>query len=166
MTITYQQGDATRPVGDGTRIIAHICNDVGAWGSGFVVALSRRSPLPEMAYRIWFKNPEHYSEPFALGSVQLAGFDTHNVLVANMIAQRGVRHHPAAPPAVDYAALHRCLHRLGAQAVKRDCFSVHMPRIGCGLGGGDWGAVETLITANLVERYGIQVTVYDLEAGA
>lgn len=36
-TIEHLQGDATRrPVGPGPKIIAHICNDVGGWGRGFV----------------------------------------------------------------------------------------------------------------------------------
>jgi O-acetyl-ADP-ribose deacetylase (regulator of RNase III) len=38
--------------------------------------------------------------------------------------------------------------------------SVHMPRIGCGLAGGDWSRVEPLILRRLVER-GVAVTVYD-----
>jgi hypothetical protein len=40
--IAYHVGDATMPVGDGPKILVHICNNIGAWGRGFVVALSRR----------------------------------------------------------------------------------------------------------------------------
>ena len=36
------KGDATRPQASGPKIIAHICNDLGGWGKGFVVAISRR----------------------------------------------------------------------------------------------------------------------------
>jgi O-acetyl-ADP-ribose deacetylase (regulator of RNase III) len=43
-------------------------------------------------------------------------------------------------------------HELGA--------SVHMPRIGCGLAGGDWSKVEPLITRRLTDK-GIAVYVYD-----
>ena len=46
MPIQYRTGDATRPEGDGPKIIAHICNDVGAWGKGFVLALSKRWNTP------------------------------------------------------------------------------------------------------------------------
>jgi hypothetical protein len=38
--------------------------------------------------------------------------------------------------------------------------SVHMPRIGCGLAGGNWSRVEPLVTERLVRR-GLAVTVYD-----
>lgn len=42
MTIHYLKGDATNPVGPGPKIIAHICNDIAAWGKGFVLAVSMR----------------------------------------------------------------------------------------------------------------------------
>lgn len=54
MSIEYLRGDATVPCkSDGIRIIAHICNDCGGWGSGFVVAISRRWSEPESQYRKW-----------------------------------------------------------------------------------------------------------------
>jgi hypothetical protein len=33
MAIVSLTGDATRPVGRGTNIIAHVCNDHGRWGT-------------------------------------------------------------------------------------------------------------------------------------
>ncbi len=51
--ITYIKGDATCPQGKGAKLIAHIGNDLGGWGKGFVVAISRRWPEPEKAYRKW-----------------------------------------------------------------------------------------------------------------
>ncbi len=63
--IQYVKGDATNPAGPGSKIIVHICNDVGGWGKGFVVALSNRWPEPEKQYREWFKSKEN----FALGEV-------------------------------------------------------------------------------------------------
>ncbi len=38
MNINYITGDATRPAGPGPHIIVHVCNDIGEWGRGFVVA--------------------------------------------------------------------------------------------------------------------------------
>jgi hypothetical protein len=34
LELSYVEGDATDPIGDGPRIIAHVCNDVGAWAEG------------------------------------------------------------------------------------------------------------------------------------
>lgn len=40
--IIYLKGDATNPIAKGNKIIAHICNDAGGWGKGFVLAISRK----------------------------------------------------------------------------------------------------------------------------
>ncbi len=45
--MSYVQGDATQPEDTGPRILVHVCNDVGAWGRGFVLAVSRRWATPE-----------------------------------------------------------------------------------------------------------------------
>jgi hypothetical protein len=44
--LRYIVGDATAPE-DRPAVIAHVCNDVEAWGKGFVLALSRRWKAPE-----------------------------------------------------------------------------------------------------------------------
>lgn len=45
--IEYIKADATLPQSEGTIIITHICNDIGGWGKGFVLALSKRWKAPE-----------------------------------------------------------------------------------------------------------------------
>lgn len=45
--IKYVIGDATEPQGTGRKIIAHVCNDCGGWGAGFVLALSAKDYRPE-----------------------------------------------------------------------------------------------------------------------
>jgi len=49
--LRFIKGDATSPQAKGVKIIAHICNDLGKWGKGFVMAVSARWPEPEAAYR-------------------------------------------------------------------------------------------------------------------
>ncbi|MGA3490465.1 hypothetical protein ACK8GG_20940, partial [Micromonosporaceae bacterium DT55] len=49
------KGDATSPQAKGRKVIAHICNDLGGWGKGFVLAISRRWPEPERDYRAWHR---------------------------------------------------------------------------------------------------------------
>ncbi len=53
--IKYIKGDATSPQAKGTKIIAHICNDLGGWGKGFVLAISKRWKEPESSYRKWHR---------------------------------------------------------------------------------------------------------------
>ena len=43
-TIKYLLGDATSPDLSTRPLIAHICNDIGAWGKGFVVPLGQKYP--------------------------------------------------------------------------------------------------------------------------
>lgn len=162
--ISYFTGNAVFPRGDGQKIIAHIVNDEGKWGSGFVLALSRRWREPEECYRMWCEVPTNL--PWCqggglplLGNVQFVPTGP-GLTVANMMAQRGVRHDPRAPRAVRYEALAQCLGKVGRQAQDTGA-SIHMPRIGCGLGGGEWAVVEIIIRA-AVDADGLTVTVYDL----
>ena len=62
MEILYIKGDATAPIGSGVKVITHICNDIGGWGKGFVLALSKKmenagrslSPVVQITGRIYF----------------------------------------------------------------------------------------------------------------
>lgn len=153
--ITYVRGDATVPSVKGVKIVAHVCNDIGGWGKGFVLALSRRWPEPEAAYRAWHRG--RAANDFALGALQLVQVEPY-VWVANMIGQRGVRTGSKGVP-VRYEAIDAALARLAGPARELGA-SVHMPRIGCGLAGGTWSRVEPLVVERLVRR-GVAVTVYD-----
>jgi O-acetyl-ADP-ribose deacetylase (regulator of RNase III) len=157
--IIYIRGDATVPSVKGAKVIAHVCNDIGGWGKGFVLALSRRWPEPEAAYRAWHR--DRAKNDFGLGAVQLVQVDPH-VWVANMVGQRGIRTGSKGVP-VRYEAIDTALGRLADQVIELGA-SVHMPRIGCGLAGGTWSRIEPLITERLVKR-GISVTVYDRGEG-
>ncbi|MFF3662371.1 macro domain-containing protein [Streptomyces olivochromogenes] len=153
--ITYVRGDATAPSVKGVKLIAHVCNDIGGWGKGFVLALSRRWPEPEAAYRAWHRDRAH--NDFGLGAAQFVQVEKY-VWVANLIGQRGIRTGSKGVP-VRYEAIDTGLAHLATKAAELDA-SVHMPRIGCGLAGGNWSRVEPLIVRRLVER-GVAVTVYD-----
>lgn len=149
--IQYLIGDATYPVGDGNKIIAHICNDVGKWGKGFVLAISKRWPRSREQF--------HYlasRRSLMLGMVQLVRVEK-SIWVANMVAQRNIISHNGVPP-IRYNALLECLKHVGVQAHQLSA-SIHMPRIGCGLAGGKWEKIEPLITDWLP---GTRVYVYDL----
>lgn len=77
-----------------------------------------------------------------------------------MIGQRGIKTGSSGPP-VRYEAIAAGLAKVAEKARELNA-SVHMPRIGCGLAGGDWSKVEPLIEQTLVST-GVAVTVYDFE---
>jgi len=155
--IIYIKGDATCPQAKGMKLICHVCNDIGGWGKGFVLALSRRWQQPEELYRAWYAG--RTGEDFGLGAVQFVEVEPY-IWVANMVAQRGTKTGSSGPP-IRYKALTECLRRVGERAGELKA-SVHMPRIGCGLAGGKWSLVEPIIEECLV-RQGLSVTIYDFD---
>jgi len=153
--IKLLKGDATVPQAKGCKIIAHVCNDQGGWGKGFVLAISARWKEPERAYRDWYR--QRSENDFQLGAVQFIQVDP-TIWVANMIGQHGMKTGSKGPP-IRYPAIEACLTKVLAKAQELAA-SVHMPRIGCGLAGGKWEVIEPLITQTLCAN-DIAVTVYD-----
>ena len=154
MQINYIHGDATQPNGDTNKIIVHICNDIGGWGKGFVMALSRRWKAPEKEYRNWYQSQEN----FALGEVQFVQVEP-NLWIANLIGQHKIYRSKSGEPPIRYEAVRTGMKKVAEQA-KNLGTAVHMPRIGCGLAGGKWEHIEPIILEELIEK-GIEVTVYD-----
>jgi O-acetyl-ADP-ribose deacetylase (regulator of RNase III) len=153
--IVNLKGDATDPRGDGPRIVAHVVNDkTPTWGAGFALAVRRKWPAAQEDFQHWAR-----SDPrnLALGNTHRFHVQSE-ISVFHMVGQHG--YGPSAKPRIRYQALHRCLTQL-ADAAHSGRASVHMPRIGCGEAGGDWGIVSELIDEALCKQ-GVTVTVYDL----
>lgn len=148
MAIHYIKGDATYPRGEGTKIICHICNDIGAWGAGFVLALSRKWDEPEETYREMDKS---------LGNVSMVEVED-GILVANMVAQHGIYPDQNGTPPIRYSALRKCLISVNELAVRINA-SLHMPRIGSGLAGGRWEDIAKIIE----ETARVNIYIYDLK---
>ena len=152
--IEYLTGDATSPVGEGKKIITHICNDIGGWGKGFVLAISKRWKEPELQYKKWYKSKEN----FELGQVQFVEV-SNGITIANIIGQRDIKTAKAGTPPIRYEAVRKGLAHVAKRANEIQA-PVHMPRIGCGLAGGKWEEIEKIIKEELSSQ-GIKVFVYD-----
>jgi O-acetyl-ADP-ribose deacetylase (regulator of RNase III) len=153
LEIKYVTGDATKPEGKGVKIIVHCNNAQGAWGAGFVLALSKRWRAPERQYVASIRNGS-----LKLGEVQLVKVEK-DIIVANLVGQNLYPSGPDRIPLI-YAALEKGLEQLAGLITKEDT-TVHMPRIGAGLAGGSWERIEKIIIQTLVTK-GFNVTVYDL----
>lgn len=171
MPLTYTTGDATQPQGGGPQLLIHCCNDEGGWGSGFVLALNRRFGTgpgsPRHAYRTWHHQGLHpqASGPFELGHIQTVTVDDSllsSLHVINMIGQhKTINSLPkGAGPPIRYDALKAALRRVRQKAIQLKA-SVHAPRFGAGLAGGNWHRIEQLIDQQLTS-HNIDVTIYDL----
>ena len=155
MPVNYIEGDATLPAGDVNKVIVHICNDIGKWGRGFVLAISKRWPEPEQEYRRAFMG----GKSLGLGDVQFISV-SDNITVANLVGQHGIkRKYSTGEPPVRYDAIRNGLERVSAYSKEHNA-SVHMPRIGCGLAGGTWEMIEPIILETLVSN-NVSSIVYD-----
>jgi O-acetyl-ADP-ribose deacetylase (regulator of RNase III) len=172
MALKYIKGDVTKVQSTGgLRILVHIANNRGGWGSGVVLHISRRWPEPEKAYRTWALSESN----FVLGQVQMVSVDDEygKLYVANMVAQDGFVN-SYRPRAVDYDALRECLNQVDEwvksflyvkslmwRGKEKPTISIHMPAlIGCGLGGGDKATIEKIIEETIGQY---DVFAYELE---
>lgn len=156
MKIHYIKGDATDPLIKGNKIIVHVCNDIGGWGKGFVMAISKRWKLPEDHYRQWHKSNENFN----LGEVQFVQVE-EELWVANLIGQHKTNKDENGNAPIRYEAVLLGLEKVSLFAVENNA-SVHMPRIGCGLAGGTWDKIEPLINQSLIHN-NIDTYVYDFD---
>lgn len=81
-----------RPLGH--KVIAHVCNNVGAWGAGFTRALDKRWPY----HRVSGFSPRFMYEAASkiasleLSTVMFVPMINERITVANMICQEWDRH--------------------------------------------------------------------------
>ena len=164
--IHYIYGDATFPeriTPNKKNLIVHIVNDVGAWGAGFVLSISRRWTKPEYTYKAnW--TTKH------LGDIDIIQVE-QNIAVVNLFGQKGIRTRSfyggsvlqrrrqiSLQPPVRYDAIKLGLSKLKALIKGRTDIAIHMPKIGCGLAGGDWSIISKIIEVTLSD---VDVYVYE-----
>ena len=153
--INYLIGDATQPKITDNKIIVHICNDIGAWGKGFVMAISKRWKEPEKEYRNWFKNQGNFS----LGQIQFIKVE-NDIWIANLIGQHKINKDENGNAPIRYDAIKVGLNKV-AEFAKENNATVHMPRIGCGLAGGTWDKIEPILKETLLKNE-VATYVYDI----
>jgi O-acetyl-ADP-ribose deacetylase (regulator of RNase III) len=113
------------------------------------MAVSKRWPETRERYLEWYNDRAEDDNAFKLGNVQVIPVEKY-IWVVNMVAQRGIKTGSNGVP-IRYPALKSCLEKVAEfiQTIQDMPVSVHMPRIGCGLAGGKWEAVEPLIVETL-----------------
>ncbi len=129
-------------------IIAHGCNAQGVMGSGVAKGIREKFPT---AYRYYQYQAESGLE---LGDVQIVSVVPKTLYVANLITQEfygtsGNRY-------VSYDAVDECFDNLFARNIPKQI--VNIPKIGAGLGGGDWSVIESIIESRM-KQYKNQVVI-------
>lgn len=126
-------------------IIAHGVNCRGAFGSGIAGQIARLFPFAKVAYLEKFKR-----EGWRPGEVQIAQSDDEapSKIIANCATQLN---YGSTGVYVDYEAIGIAMSKVLDFADEHH-FSVAIPRIGCGLAGGQWKIVSNIIQQCLQER--------------
>lgn len=150
--IKIEFGDATKPQGKGTKIIAQVVNTSAALGIGFGKSLTKNYPDVKSELKKWKQN----KDKFKLGNSQLlrVSMDTY---VFQMLAQNGLRAKDGET-LLDYPSLKQCLSDLREKAQQLNG-DVYMPLIGSGQARGKWEIIEGLVYSELVNQ-NVNVTIY------
>ena len=144
----YHKGDLFEYIKthEGPFIIPHIVNNIGAWGSGFVVPLGKNFPEAKEYYLQWANL--HGTIGNMLGNSQLV--KVGNVYVWNMCAQDGIMSHSTGDRSkvndkpIRYAALVKCMQDLNTAKVDIGA-EIVCPKFGSDRAGGNWDFIEELI---------------------
>lgn len=163
--ITIINGSIEAALNDDNIVIAHIVNSQGGWGAGVSGVITKMCINAERMYRGWFSTKKHvmdlYLPEFKLGNVQFVlGDDNRKIFYANMLAQNGYMSETNKHP-LNLDALGKALIKLCEFAKSRGLI-IHMPKIGSGLGGGNWDQVYELVD-NITDSYGLKVVIYDYQ---
>lgn len=137
--------------------IPHVCNDVGGFGSGFVVALSNWNRTPENDYRKYCAETEQFcsGDPsMRLGKTVFSRILVNEnllVIVANMIAQHLMGADEEGLSCIRYCALAHCMTEvrksvlLARMKEQKPHVEMYSPRFGSGLAGGSQVVIESMI---------------------
>lgn len=125
-------------------IIAHGCNARGVMGSG--VALAVKEKYPE-AYRVYRQYCE--DEPNILGHYMFVAVSP-TLAIANLITQSSFGRDPNVRY-VSYDAVDDAFKDL-SQIAKNSNLTIHIPKIGAGLGNGDWNVISAIIESRCKDR--------------
>ncbi|MFP5041627.1 ImmA/IrrE family metallo-endopeptidase [Parasediminibacterium sp. JCM 36343] len=152
--ITLEFGDATKPRGEGVKIIAQVVNTSGGLGLGFGKSLSKNFPLVKTELQKWQEDKSR----FKLGQTNTFRVEK-DIYICQMLAQKGLFEKNGEIP-LKYPSLRDCLIELSDYALEIGA-TVHMPMIGAGQAKGDWNMIMGIIHDELIGK-NIKVSIYML----
>jgi O-acetyl-ADP-ribose deacetylase (regulator of RNase III) len=157
--IVYRQGDVVQAFENGeVDVLIHQCNAQGVMGSGIARQIKERLRSAYEAYRSQYE--ENGNKLYLADVVGAVGFKRANQrkhgTVLNVVGQD--KYVDRTKCNTNYAALGKGLLSCLEWIEKDDVIA--MPKIGAGLGGGDWRIIEALIESAFE---GYTVYVYTLE---
>lgn len=160
--ISYIKGNMFEHLPQRFLVIPHVCNDLGAWGSGFVIPLAQQFPEAKARYLRAFTRSakDRAMAQIELGWTQIVECRV-GVWVCNMVAQHGVGSDENGRPPLRYSVLAHCMESVAVLALAEQA-EIHAPKFGAGLAGGNWDFIAQLIREIWVDR-GLKVMIYHLD---
>lgn len=126
-------------------ILVHGVNCRGRMGSGIALAISKRYPQVYKSY-IAFSDRLSYRPDVLLGMVDFVKI-TDDLIIANAFTQH--EYGRESQRYVSYDAVDSCFAKIGQYAASKN-LPVMFPKIGAGLGGGNWDVISEIIKSNRV----------------
>lgn len=150
--MNYVKGNLFDHVKSG--IIVHSCNAQQVMGSGFAKEFKAKYPS---AFEKYCRD---LNKGYKLGDVSWGGYD--NVTLASLIGQEFYGR-DSDTIYTSYDAINKGLDEV-FRVAKSNNLSVSMPKLGSGLGGGDWSIIEAIIKSTTRKNNFLEnlITVYEL----
>ena len=135
-------------------VIPHVCNNIDSFGAGFADAVATKYPEVKANYHLlgqsFLRNNLGHVQFIEVANNKKYG---HKLIIANMIAQNGVKRKNNIRP-LNYIALAKAmlsvsLYIKGTIASNKDYeskWTIHCPKFGSGLAGGNWSFISEMIT--------------------
>jgi len=147
------------------------CNDINAWGAGFVLAVSDfclknhdgyvKSNVAKKQYHQWYAGnitSSFNEQKFELGNI-LPVKVNNTYTIINMITQKGLFNNiNNRIPTVDVNGnyyIEKCLYNVKEYFLKNNLFEdsiILSPKVGSGLGRGNWNAIRKLYLEYLIKH--------------
>lgn len=151
--LKYRKGDLITAAKTGeVHIIAHQCNCFCNMGRGIAPLIAKAFPEAREV-----DNCTAVGDKEKLGSLTMGYNREHEIFIFNLYGQYGHWKKEDGSINTDYDALRRSLTEMAKWLDEED--TIGLPKLGCGLGGGEWNIVEKIIEETLS---GLNVTVYEL----
>ena len=134
------------------NVIAHGCNAQGVMGSGVAKQVKQFYPSAFQVYRDFclMNNRDVSIVGTVVWSVE------EGMIIANCITQ--FKYGYGGKKYIDYDALRKCMAHIETRAKVQGFKTVAMPKIGAGLGGGDWNTIAQIINTEIQD---LKVKVYE-----
>lgn len=119
------------------KVIVHGCNSHGVMGSGVAKVIRQKWPNVFEIYHLKYK-----TFGLALGSILPVATPDGKIIV-NCITQENYGKDGALY--VDYDAIEKCFIQINDRAPSWEVTEIALPKLGAGLGGGNWEIIEDII---------------------